>query len=283
VLSDLTDIAFKVDNFNSANMSKIEQGWDAITKSLRLAIELAASYGYNYQNLTSSNATIPIAYYIFKKSCPDNFVQATAHKEDREKIRKWLAASLIKRAFSGQPDNVLRPIRNIMQNNSNGFPFTEIISKFKGTNKAITFTEDDIEALLYAKYGKAHTFSVLAMLYPTLDSRNRFHQDHIFPKSSFRPSTLKKRNIKEDQQDFYLEHHDYIGNLQLLEGLPNEQKSDKDFKEWIEQTYPDETERKEYMQKHYIPQDTPLDFDNFETFIQKRNELLAQKLQETLS
>jgi uncharacterized protein with ParB-like and HNH nuclease domain len=283
VLSDLTDIAFKVDNFNTENMHKIEEKWDSITKSLRIAIELVSSFGYNYQTLTSANAIIPIAYYILKKGNPDNFTQSSVFKEDRERIRKWFTISLIKRAFSGQPDNVLRPIRSIIKQTSDVFPFKEIVDKFKGTNKSIIFTDDDIENLLYSKYGQGHTFSILALLYPTLDFKNRFHQDHIFPRSFFKISKLRKIGIDENKWDFYLENCDYIGNLQLLEGLPNEEKSNKDFKEWLEETYPDEEERKEFMKKHLIPQNISLDFNNFEEFIKERNKLIVQKLKEVLS
>ncbi len=68
-------------------------------------------------------------------------------REDRETIRKWLTLSLIKRAFSGQPDNVLRPIRTIIMNSHNGFPFNSIVDRFKGTNKSITFTEEDVQSI----------------------------------------------------------------------------------------------------------------------------------------
>ena len=282
VLSDLPDIAFKVDNFNTENMNKIENNWGAITKSLRITVELISSFGYSSQNLTSANATIPIAYYVLKKGNPENFVQSSTYKEDRDQIKKWFAISLIKRAFSGQPDNVLRPIRNIMQQKNYSFPFGEIINKFKGTNKSIIFTDDDIENLLYSKYGQGHTYSILALLYPTLDFRNRFHQDHISPRSFFKKSKLREKGISEEKQEFYLENYDYIGNLQLLEGLPNEEKSSKDFKEWLEKTYPNEEERKEYMKKHFIPQNISLNFDNFKEFFNERNKLIIQKLKEIL-
>ncbi len=281
VLSDL-DIAFKVDNFNIANMTQIEKSWDSITKALRIAVGLISSYGYNDQNLTSTNAVIPLAYYILRIGNPDNFVMSSNYSEDRTNIKKWLATSLIKRAFSGQPDNVLRPIRNIMQKENKKFPFEDIIDKFKGTNKSLTFTEEDVETLLYSKYGKGHTFSILSLLYPTLDLRNRFHQDHMFPRSWFKKSKLKAKGINEEKMKFYLENYNYIGNLQLLEGIPNEEKSNKDFKEWLEKKYPDENERKEYMQKHFIPLDISLDFVNFEEFFKERNKLIVEKLKKVL-
>jgi hypothetical protein len=70
--------------------------------------------------------------------------------------------------------------------------------------------------------------------------------------------------------------------LQLLEGLPNEEKSDQDFKEWLEANYPDMTNRKEYMTKHFIPEDIDLNFQNFLEVLAKRKELMANNLKQIL-
>ncbi len=282
VLSDITDIAFKVDNFDKTNMKKIENSWDSIKKSLRLSVELISSYGYNRENLTSNNAVIPIAYYILKKGSPSNFVLSKDFQEDRLNIKKWFNLSLIKMVFSGQPDNVLRPIREIIQGNYEIFPLDKIIEKFKGTNKSIIFTKDDIEILLTYKYGKGHTFSALSLLYPTLDLRNRFHLDHIFPKSWFKIRNLKNHNIPEKLIKEYIEKVDLICNLQLLEGLPNEEKSNKDFKEWLKATCLSEEERIDFLRKHMIPTDESLEFSNFIKVMEKRNEKIKEKFKELL-
>lgn len=282
VLTDISDIAFKVNNFSNKNMGIIEKKWEDIEKAIKMTVELVSSFGYGSKTLTSANALIPLAYYILKIGMLDNFVHSLKYHNDRFKIRKWLAVSLIKRVFSGQPDNVLRPIRNLMQNDIHEFPIDSILEKFKGTNKSITFSEDDIENLFYAKYGQNYTFSILALLYPTLDYKNRFHQDHIFPKSWFKRRVLNARKIDTNRHDIYLENADYIVNLQLLEGLSNEEKSNKDFKEWLEINYKTEVEKKDFMKKHYIPQDVSLDFNNFEQFINKRKELLKAKFKEVL-
>lgn len=123
VLADIKDIAFKVDNFNITNMNKIEQNWENIAEAIRLAVELISSFGYNFKTLTSTNAVIPISYYILKLGNPKSFIQSSNHREDREKIGMWFRFSLIKRVFSGQPDNVLRPIRKIIEEHHGDFPF----------------------------------------------------------------------------------------------------------------------------------------------------------------
>jgi uncharacterized protein with ParB-like and HNH nuclease domain len=281
VLSDFTNIAFKVDNFNKKNMLTIEKNWDGISDSIRLAVNLVSSYGYHREILTSNNAIIPISYYLLKKELPRNFVESSIYKDDREKIRKWLIVSLLKSTFGGQPDNVLRPIRNIISTNCSSFPLNEIAQSLKGKPKSIEFNDDEITNLFFYKYGQKQTFSVLVLLYPTLDFRNKFHQDHIFPKSFFTDKKLIKKGIDEGKIKFYLNNFNYLANLQLLEGIPNQEKSDMDFKEWLFKEYPGEQARKDYMKKHYIP-DVDLSFDNFEEFLSKRKKLIFDKLKSIL-
>jgi len=283
VLSDISDIAFKVDNFSTKNMENIENQWDDIKKSIALSVDLAASYGYNEKTLTSNNALIPIAYYLKKVNNPDSFVKSLKHREERQKIEKWLRFSLIKRAFSGQPDNVLRPIRNHIRNGRGKFPFEKIVSEFRGTPRALIFTDDDVSNLLYSDYGKAHTFSVLALLYPTLNFSNRWHMDHIFPGSFFTPSQLRKKGISEMDAEFYLENYNYLGNLQLMEGLQNEEKLNTDFEKWLEKSYPSEDERKDFLSRNFMPQNVVLSFSNFKQFLNERNKILFAELKKVLS
>ena len=232
--------------------------------------------------MTSNNAIIPIAYYILKKGNPESFILSINYKDDREKIDQWLKCSLLKRSFSGQPDNVLNPITKVIQENTDAFPIDQIVERFKGTNKSLKFTEEDLESLLTYKYNEAYSFSVLSLLYPTLDYRNQFHKDHIHPKSFFKKSELRKKGIPDWQHERFIENVDYIGNLQLMEGLPNEEKNNTDFKEWLENTYPNINERKEVMRNNYIPENIDFSFRNFPMFIEERNKLILNALRKIL-
>jgi len=281
VLSDFKDIAFKVDNFNKANMLKIENNWEQITNSIRIAAGLVSSFGYSRETLTSNNALIPIAYFLMQIDAKENYITSNKNLEEKSKIKKWLVLTLIKRAFSGQPDNVLRPIRKILQDNTNSFPIDKIIDNFKGTNKSLIFSDEDIDNLLYYKYGQGFTFSVLSILYPSLDFRNLFHVDHVFPKSQFTKSKLRNRGIDEANIDTFQANFDYLANLQLLEATPNIEKLDKDFDIWFKETYKSEQERKDYILKHLIP-DTDLMFNNFIDFFKQREELMREKFKEIL-
>ncbi|MBP5437693.1 MAG: DUF262 domain-containing protein [Treponema sp.] len=282
VLSDFNDIAFKVDNFNQNNMLTIEKKWDDITNAIRLSYNLLVSFGYNRDSLTSNNAVIPIAYYLLKQNCPDNFDIAGKYKDDRKEIFHWLVSALLKKVFSGQPDNVLRPIRNVIKNSTSSFPRQEIIKKQKGSSKSFTFDEDEIDNLFTYKYGNSFTYSILAIIYPSLNFRGKFHEDHIFPKKFFTEKRLKRLGIPEEDIPFYLDNYNYIANLQLLEGIQNKEKSTKMFDEWIEEEYPNENDRKAYMDRNYIP-NCSLDIKNFKEFIKKRTELITKAIKNMLN
>ncbi|EME67579.1 hypothetical protein H261_22808 [Paramagnetospirillum caucaseum] len=282
VVCGFKDIAFKVDNFKDENMKKIEKDWDNITASIRTTVNLAESFGYDRETLTSSNALIPVAYYLHQNGTPKNFVESGKFSEARAKIRKWLSITLLKRTFGGQPDNVLRPVRQVLQKHvGEHFPLSEIAKELKSTTRPIAFDEGEVSDLLYNEYGWSYTFSVLALLYKHLDFRNKFHQDHIFPKKLFTEARLKRRGIKSDKIDFFLEHYNRIGNLQLIEGLPNQEKSAKEFDVWFGETFKSKADKAAYRERHYIP-DVEFSLENFQTFIEKREVILAEQLSKEL-
>lgn len=277
VLGDFKDIAFKVDNFNKKNMIEIEDRWDEITTALRYAARLVSAYGYSSATLTATNAIIPIAYYFLQKRLPKSYNQAQRFASDRKTVQQWLIYSLVKRVFGGVPDTVLRPVREILRTNPGTFPLEEIKDKFKGTTKSLQFTEDDIENLLQSKYGQGYTFSTLALLYPTLDYRNKFHIDHIHARSFFTRTKLKKERVADEDLEFFVGAVDMLPNLQLLEGVANQEKLDLKFEEWLKQTCRSRQARSDFCTKHFIPE-VDLSLINFREFFEKRRATLKERL-----
>ncbi len=282
VLCDFSDISFKVDNFNNANMKKIEEEWDTIAQSIRITVKLFASFGFNSKSLTANSVIIPVAYYVYKNGNPNNFDISTKYQDDRTQIKKFVIVSLLKRIFGGQPDNVLRPLREIIKAMVGSFSFDAVKTSLKITNKSLRMDEDDINDLLYTKYGSNYAFSLLSLLYPTLDYRNVFHQDHIIPRSILKSQAkLRKQGLTDDQITYCTENVDFIGNLQLLEGIPNIEKSDMPTQKWLDQTFPTAQEQADYKHKHYIPQ-IDLTADKFQQFMEQRETLIIQKLKQIL-
>ena len=281
VLCEFSDIRFKADNFNRTHMLVIEKKWESITTSMRLALELVASFGFCRENITSNNALIPIAYYISVIGNPSNIVDSGKYVEDRKKIKKWFVSSILLRVFSFASDSVLKQVGEIIKTNHEGFPLEAVYDKFRGTNRDITFSDDSINNLLWTKYGSGDVLIVMSILYPWANLRNNFHIDHIHPKAKFTKKKLEKFGVPDDKIEFCLSNYNYLGNLQLLEEVPNKEKNAVFFDEWITERFPDMNQRKDYMQKHYIP-DVDFSITNFEEFFTEREKMLCTALKKEL-
>lgn len=281
VLCDISDISFKVDNFNRTNMLKIEEEWDDIRKAIRDSLNLISSFGFSRENITSNNLMIPVAYYLKNIGLPNNFETSTSRIKDRKNIKLWFVSALLKRIFSFAPDGALKPIRDIIKNeSSNGFPLDSIFKHFKGTNRSLQFTDDDINNLLCSKYGQGDTLVILSILYPWADLRHNFHVDHMFPKSEFTYKKLIDRGIPEEKINYFIEKCNLIGNLQLLDEIPNIEKKAMDFDIWVKERIP-ATELEEYKRKNFVP-DVDLSFANFDIFFKEREKMLVEKLNSEL-
>ncbi|WP_100403623.1 DUF262 domain-containing protein [Bacillus sp. FJAT-42315] len=281
VLCDMSDISFKVDNFNRTNMLLIEKEWDTIKKAIRDALVLISSFGFSRENMTSNNLMIPVAYYLKTIGLPNNFETSTSKIEDRKNIKLWFISALLKRVFSFAPDGALKPMREVIKRqSSNGFPIDAIFAQFKGTNRALQFTDDDIENLLYSKYNHGETLVILSILYPWADLKHNFHVDHMFPKSKFTDKRLKSYGVPDEKISDFKANCNYLGNLQLLEEIPNIEKKAMDFSKWLNEKIP-AGELVDYKQKHYVP-NVSFDFKNFDVFLEEREKLLIQKLKSEL-
>ena len=286
VLSDSADIAFKVKNFKKDKTRIIENNWETIKKAIRLATNLVQSFGFSKNNFKTYNALIPIAYYLKTIGIPDNFVNTKYEDNNRKTIKKWLTHSILKKAFSGQPDNVIKPIREIIQkikeDKNKVFPFDKIVERFKGTNKTIIFSEDDIDNFVSnLEYGKPEALNVLMLLYSNLDYRNHFHIDHIYPKSKFTKTYLSGKGVSENKISDYQKAANSIANLQLLDGTTNTEKNDKDFDIWFKETNKTEIEQRDYRTKHYLPE-LEYSYQNFLNFIEERKKELKKALEKLL-
>lgn len=276
VLADL-DVKFKVDNFTKKNMAKIESNWEGISGALKEAVRLVSKLGYRRDNLTATNAIIPIAYFIYTNEFESSILHNSAREEDRKSIREWLARVLLKGTFGGQPDSLYPKMRELIKKHEGRFPLKEIIANYSGQRKSISFSEEDIDNLLDLEYGKRGTYSALTLLYPGLNYTFNYHQDHIHPKSAFHKASLRKGGFSEEDIEYFKECFNTLPNLQLMQETENIQKSDKPFKTWLKEQYPSKSDRNAYLQQHYISADVSLDLKGFEEFYDQRWETLKQR------
>lgn len=281
VLADL-DVGFKVENFTRDNTRKIEAAWPKISDALRMAVGLASRLGYNSFTLTATNALVPIAYYLLRRGLPQGFLERREHADDREAIRVWLARALLKKGtFGAGLDTTLRTARTTIGAEPTRFPADALDAAFAKIGRGIRFEDEEIEDLLDEEYGRRTTFSVLALLYPSVDFNNRFHEDHIFPRSRFSPKRLREAGVPEDQIDAFRERVDRIANLQLLEGTPNQEKSAKLPAEWMRTHYSTADAQAQWKARNYI-EDLPEKITSFLDFYEKRRATMKLQLQRAL-
>lgn len=278
------DTRWTVSNFTRDNMQKIESLWPKIQDAIRITVRLIDFYGFSGDKLPSVNAVIPIAYYMAYSGNPSGFAGSNSYAEERQRIKHWLHVALLKRTFTGQPDPILRICRETIEvHGKDRFPDTEIVDAMKHTPQSMRFDEEELNALLDNEYGKPYTFVILSLLYPWLDFDSKLQQDHIHPRSSFHKTRLRRAGITDPEKiESFKDHKEKIPNLQLIQGLPNSEKSDKPFEEWIKERYPDSDERSHYMQQHYIPKGVDFSIVGFPTFFRRRRELMLSALKKAV-
>lgn len=272
-LTDDLPIQYKVSNFTRENLKKIEGNWDVIKKSLEDTIQLIYRFGFNDKNLISRSALLPIAYFI-KIYNKKNFINSTDKSDIKIQleIQKWIIVSLLKNVFKSSTDAVLKSIQDIIKKDSKNFQCSKILQHL---GYSLSFTDFEIERYLSLEYKSKYSFLILSLLYPDRDWKDKtFHEDHIFPKSEFKKNKLENRGYSEDKIDFYLKNYNIIPNLQLLTDSENLEKNKQDFGIWLKER------DSNFKNRHTIPIIDDYCFDNFETFIKQRKEMISKKLLE---
>ena len=282
VLTDISDIGFKVKNFTRKNTEKIEDAWHQISDALRVAVGLASRFGYNGRTLTANNVLVPIAYYLLTRQLPENYLERQIHADDREAVRKWIARALLKTGtFGSALDTTLRTARSVIQGHSAAFPIQQLDTAFAKIGKALRFEEEELDDLIDKTYGNRVTFSVLALLYPGVDPANRFHEDHIFPQASFTKKRLLGAGVSEDQVSAFQERRDRIANLQLLEGTQNQEKSAKMPAEWMRSHFTSDDTLNGWKERNFTD-DVPDDMRGFLDFYEARRKKMKARLAQVL-
>ena len=143
--------------------------------------------------------------------------------------------------------------------------------------KSLTFEEEELEDLVESK---DRVFALLSMLYPFVDTQNnKFHIDHVFPKSRFSSRRLRQAGVPEDDVAEYQDRADRLPNLQLLAGDLNQSKSDTLPRQWIAMF--DARASREYA-KHHDLGDIPSDITGFNAFYEARRDLIFGRLRRLL-
>jgi hypothetical protein len=284
MLADISSVGFKVENFNRANMGTLEKVWADVRRAIVLTVELTASFGLSDQTLRADSALLPIAYYLFKRKPPQNWLSHPDFAGDRDTIRSWLIRSLLKSSgiWGSGLDTLLTALRGVIRDDHAAFPTEPLERVMAASGKSLVFGPEEIDDLLDTEYGDRRMFPLLSILYPFIDVRQLHHVDHIFPKSQLQRRRLERFDCSAAYIDECLAARDRLPNLQLLEGLLNVSKNDGLPAEWFSTTYPDAVQRQAVLDRHNLGK-LPTTATEFMEFYQARREQIRLRLTALLS
>lgn len=285
MLADIASVGFKVENFTTANMATLEANWPAIRNALVRTVELVASFGLNGQTLRADSALLPIAYYLYARSVPDNYVTHGQYAADRETIRRWLACSLLKASgiWGSGLDTLLTALREVVQKNTkDAFPDGALRQAMETRGKSLAFSSAEIEDLLSMQYGDKRLFALLSLHFTFVDLRNQFHIDHVFPISHFTAARLKRAGISEPRVETLGRLANELPNLQLLEGAANIEKRAQLPAAWLRERYPLESDREHYRSIHLLGS-VPEGIEACEDFWTARRDRLRERITAVLN
>jgi hypothetical protein len=280
MLTDIASVGFKVENFNRENMAVLQNSWSGVRQALMFTVQLAASFGFNAQTLRADSALLPLAYYLYRKQPPDNYLTHSSFSTDRETIRGWLVRSLLKASgiWGSGLDTLLTALRSTIQTSgADYFPAVALRETMARRGKTLSFETEEIEELADLDYGDKRLFPLLSILYPFVDLRNQFHMDHIFPWSMFTTQRLRRAGVAEERVDSFRDHANRIANLQLLEGAVNNEKRAKLPLDWLMARYPNTADRQHYEQLQDLGA-VPAEITGFDAFYEQRRERLKSRI-----
>lgn len=276
VLCDL-DQRYKVGNFTTANLKLIETNWKRIKASLEATLRLVNRFGIERETLTSANALLPIAYYLYRIERGSLDGSTPFEAANAKRIHHWLLGSLLNGVFGGSSDQTIGMARAIVQEalkTGQDFPYRALVQGLASRGRVTEFNDNNIDGVLDTEYGKRTCFLALSLLYDAQAwGSTQHHIDHIIPRSLANRKALMAMNLPESRIQRILDSVDRLGNLQLLLGRENLEKSNTPFAQWIQ------TRDGEFLDKHLLPNIPTLwDVTALPEFVDARENLIRQRL-----
>lgn len=275
LLSEL-DFLFKVQNFTKDNLAIIEENWRGIKESLEKSFRMVNTFGIAKHNLTSLNAVMVIAYYLYNL-IESGHSNAMTDSKNIELIRRWLGSALLNGIFGGQAGVTIgiarRVIRDEIKSNNN-FPAKSLVSQMTMRGRVAEYDDIAIEKFLSLNYSKKLGFVALSMLYDNHDWLNyNYQKDHLFNLELFENKNLDIIGISDNKKELFRSSSDRMPNLILLSRDEFIEKSQIDFNTWIQ------TRDDSFFDRHLLPKQQSLySIENFIEFINAREKLISDRL-----
>lgn len=268
---NLTDapINLKISSFKRANVLKIQDSWEKIKSALLNTVSFLVKCGFSDESITSYNALMPIAYYLYQGG--------QFNSDNLAEFKKYFIIAQVKNIFGVASNTAISETRKALQNIKNFKKEKFSVDLFKNARLTgdmnFAITDDVIEKCF--EYDKGpYTFMLLTLLYPEIKvDAAIFHQDHVHPYAGFENKNLKQKGLPKVTIEKWQVLRNKLPNLQLLQGTINESKNDMSLADWLK----DPTNIVKYM-----PDGVSSDIKDFEVFYEKRKELMKSELNKVL-
>ena len=258
-------------SFSKLTCARIKERWDDIRDAIRRAVDAANAFGIDEATLTSANALVPLAYFLFQHPELTLRGESAVEAKNAKRARTWLISALLNGVLGGSSDSMLSRLRAILQKHDSpnaDFPIAALDKEIREAGRIAGSSDESIENILGLTYGDNRCFLALSLLY---EERNwgtvKFSIDHLFAREVFKKAP---EHLKEFRDNF--------ANLSLIRGDENSSKQDRNLAEWLSTRDP------EYLKRHFIPANPSLwKIEKFEQFLLEREKLLRARLQKVLS
>ncbi len=232
--------------------SEIKVNWNKIDDAISQTVALLLKKGFANKNITAYNAVIPIVYYIYNGGKLD--------KQCKEEIKKYLIIAQLKKLFGASSNTALSRTRDALKNQKK-FSLQLFSNTVFPGDKDFKVDKDTVTKWLNYKKDDKYTFMILTLLYPNVNVEfgQTVNQDHLHS------AELLKRAGHGKERDL-------LANLQLIGEKINKEKSKMSLEDWVKlgNTFA------------YRPKGISLDIKKYDTFIEKRGELIVKELLEIL-
>lgn len=255
----------KINSLTQKTVFSIRDNWNHINAAVDTMSSVLADVGLSNETISSYNATMPIAYYLYKGGkIKDN----PAKKE----VRKFLSVAMAQRLFGVASNDALNKTRNVLKEvdcKKTSFSLALFSEITLTGGRTFSVTERDIDYWLDNYEKGQSTYLLLALLYPNYKlSQVAFHQDHCHPHVSFDNKNIAPLSLSEEQIKLWQKKRNLLPNLQFLEGTENESKNKTPLKVWVASgnTFA------------YYPEGISLDLIDFDAFFDARRKLIKKEL-----
>lgn len=280
VLTDISDVGFRVENFTAANMMILDEKWDDVERALRIGVKLLSSFGFSESSLPAASVLISLADYIHQRGLDESYVTSAspAVRADRAIVRHWTIRTILQPGIWGSAlDQLLRALHQTLKETTGGFPIEAIESEMAKRGKSLAFDNHLLDELVDTPYKHKRTFALLTLLYDWVDTRNEFHVDHVFPRSLATRAKLRDHGVPEADWDEFGDKVERLANLQLLPGPENIQKRAQLPADWVRSQYSSEEARNAWLAGHDL-HGLPPDLVDFLPFYEQRRVIVRKRL-----